>query len=577
MLRPSCTDATARCSTVDVFPTPPFALMDRDSVHDVSFVLYALSGHSEHTAIIVATAYGAKIPLGPFRPRGKRGLQLTGNPFAYLRAWKGRDDARPTTRYSRKNHRTRNANGSKPWRRIRRCNRSPRLRARADRSAVHSRPHPTRRGCNTASRPWPRSRERDEQRTRNRENATHNKAGAKEHRRPRQESETDGAQQLVPVPAQWDDRHHSVLAKSLANRAGGLRPLVRVRSDVRQLPLGMEVETDRIQTEPMPAILPGIEPVQPSPVPVLPFVAMFDRAGGTSMTRGRGAALGMRLYVETLLALPPELRRTTGPPVILTCTLRQLVGALWPRGWQRGRDWPRLMAGLDAMHNLGVEWEAPDGSGGVRLVVAVRDRPRDRALLDDVCRFEVLLPPGSSSGPLVDRHHLRLLGLDSAPAFRLYLALCWLWDVHGTFQGRLIGTTMPEAKVDPAGYILDAHGRHITERDGSASRRPTHKRAVRSGKRSINQAALTAYPPLSPDDLAVMAYAPADLADSGARRRDQRRVARKALNLITELTRAVVRPVRRQDGVGGCVQVLPPSTHKAAHDAAFQVRQPAPS
>ena len=400
------------------------------------------------------------------------------------------------------------------------------------------------------------------------------RADAKEHRRTRQEYETDGSQQLVPVPAQWDDRHHAVLAKSLANRAGGLRPLVRVlRSDVRQLPLGM-VETDRIQTEPMPATLPGIEPVQPSPVPVLPFVAMFDRAGGTSMTRGRGAALGMRLYVETLLALPPELRRTTGPPIILTCTLRQLVGALWPRGWQRGRDWPRLMAGLDAMHNLGVEWEAPDGTGGVRLVVAVRDRPRDQALLDDVCRFEVLLPPGSGSGPLVDRQHLRLLGLDSAPAFRLYLALCWLWDVHGTFHGRLIGTTMPDAKLDKAGYILDAHGRHITERDGSASRRPTHRRAVRSGKRSVNPAALKAYPPLSPDDLAVMAYAPADLAASGARRRDQRRVARKALNLITELAHAVVLPSRRRDGVSGCVQVLPPSTHKAAHDAAFEVRQP---
>ena len=414
-----------------------------------------------------------------------------------------------------------------------------------------------------------------EQRIKNREKTARNKAGVKESRRTRQESETDGQQQLVPVPAQWDDRHYAVLANSLANRGGGLRPLVRVlRSDVRQLPLGM-VETDRIQTEPMPATLPGIEPVQPSPVPVLPFVAMFDRAGGTSMTKGRGAALGMRLYVETLLALPPELRRTTGPPVILTCSLRQLVGALWPRGWQRGRDWPRLMAGLDAMHNLGVEWEAPDGTGGVRLVVAVRDRPRDRALLDDVCRFEVLLPPGSSSGPLVDRQHLRLLGLDSAPAFRLYLALCWLWDIHGTFRGRLIGATMPDANLNKAGYILDARGRHVTERDGSASRRPTHKRAVRSGKRLINPAALKAYPPLSPDDLAVMAYAPADLAASGARRRDQRRVARKALNLIAELTRAMVRPALRRDGVCGCVHVLPPLTHKAAHDAAFEVRQAA--
>ena len=53
-----------------------------------------------------------------------------------------------------------------------------------------------------------------------------------------------------------------------------------------------------------------------------------------------------------------------------------------------------------------------------RFVVTVRDQPRAGALLDDVCRFEVLLPPGSGRGPLVDRGYIRLLGLDSAPTTR---------------------------------------------------------------------------------------------------------------------------------------------------------------
>ena len=111
--------------------------------------------------------------------------------------------------------------------------------------------------------------------------------------------------------------------------------------------------------------------------------------------------------------------------------------------------------------------------------------------------------PGSGSGPLVDRQHLRLLGLDSAPAFRLYLALCWLWDVHGTFQGRLIGTTIPDAKVDAAGYVLDAHGQRITERDGSASRRPTHQASC-SIRQALDQpdGSEGRTRPLSPDDLA---------------------------------------------------------------------------
>lgn len=382
----------------------------------------------------------------------------------------------------------------------------------------------------------------------------------------------DAWQQFAPTPGQWDERQHPTLPGTLTDRSGGTRPLVTVTGDLRQLSLGFH-DTNRFHTEPDQLSLPGIEPVQPSPVPVLPFVAPFDRAGGTSMTQGRGAAHSLRLFVETLLAIPPELRRSTGTPTALTCTLRQLRDALWPRGWQRGRDWPRLMAGLDDLSRLGVEWELPNGQGGVWYTVTVRSRPRDGALLDDVFRFEVLLPPGSHHGPMIDRSHLRLLGLDSAPAFRLYLALCWLWDTHGTYRGRLVGPTVRRVERDDAGLIRDVRGRRVPERNGTPSRRATHRRAVPTGGRTVNPAALEQYPALSPDDLAIMAYAPADLAGAGTRRRDQRRYARKALNLVKEVSGCSVIPAKRSDGVTDCVRVLPPETHKAAHDTAFERRQ----
>ena len=381
-------------------------------------------------------------------------------------------------------------------------------------------------------------------------------------------------QSRAPILAEWDDRRHPVMAGPLASRNGGMRqPLIVVAGDVRQLPLGF-VGSDRLLTDPTPATLPGIEPVQPSPVPVLPIVTHYEAAGGSSLTRGRGAALPLRLFVEAVIAVPPELRRTSGPPALVTCTLRQLVGALWPRGWQRGRDWPRLMTGLMELSRLGIEWELPSGQGGVRFVVTVRDAPRDGARLDDVCRFEVLLPPGSGPGPMVDRQHLRFLGLDSAPAFRLYLALCWYWDRHGTYNGRMIGPTSPEVRRDTAGYVLDAAGKVVTSPGGRPTRRATHPRAVQTGKRITNPAALEQYPALSTDDLAVMAYTPRDLAKPGtALRRKQRQRGREALDEVAKMTSSLVLPAIRPDGVAGCVRVLPPPSHKAAHDAAFELRR----
>ncbi len=118
---------------------------------------------------------------------------------------------------------------------------------------------------------------------------------------------------------------------------------------------------------------------------------------------------------------------------------------------------------------------------------------------------------------MVSRAHLRLLGLDSAPAYRLYLSLCWLWDRHGTAGGRLIGADPPIRKGQVEGVNVGGH--------------------------LVNPVALHRYPALSPDHLAQMAYATADLAAEGSStRRTQRQQAREALDRVADQTGAVVVP-----------------------------------
>ena len=128
---------------------------------------------------------------------------------------------------------------------------------------------------------------------------------------------------------------------------------------------------------------------------------------------------------------------------------------------------------------------------------------------------------------MVNRPSAHKLGLISAPAFRLYLNLTGYWDRFGTFNGHLIGPTMRKVKRNHAGYLLTARGQIVTE-GGKPTCRATHPHAVElfdadgTPLRERNPA-VTKYPPITPDQLAQMAYAEHDLRNGIRRMRQEAR------------------------------------------------------
>ena len=128
---------------------------------------------------------------------------------------------------------------------------------------------------------------------------------------------------------------------------------------------------------------------------------LYDLGGGSSMERGRGAPLALRLWVESILAVRLS-DRARNRPIAIEITLRELLAKLYP-GPRKPRPheyWPKLCRSAEILDTTRIPWEDPaTGKGGLRRVVNMTDIPRGPGKLDDSVRLIVDLPPGS--GPVV--------------------------------------------------------------------------------------------------------------------------------------------------------------------------------
>ena len=353
-------------------------------------------------------------------------------------------------------------------------------------------------------------------------------------------------QMFTPWPVVADREPRAILPTTLSTAR---------RHHADQLPLALDFQT------PMGSLpageqghLPGMAPEPSALVPVLPL-ALYDLAGGPMSQRGRGAPWAQRLFFELLMSVG-RLDRSPGRTARVECSYRELVTWLWPnvsgRTWDRTRHLPALHRALLELDGMRIEWERQ-----LWRLVGVTALPTPATRPDDLAVFRIEHLPGSERGPLIDRDALRRWGTVSAPAWRAYLRLAYLWDAAKARNGgariyakrrvvaRLAGPSSPpvgpdgkpfrdrrDAVVtdwsDPRAVILGADGK-----PAGADNPPAYERNPRADR----------LPLLGPDDLIRLGFD----GDMGLNRRKRLHMARKALAAME----AAGQIVREPDGHGG--------------------------
>ena len=229
------------------------------------------------------------------------------------------------------------------------------------------------------------------------------------------------------------------------------------------------------------AHLPGLIPDRP-PLPAL--LSLYDRAAAP-LRRGRGAALSLRLFIESLLSL--QWRPADGRLHELRFTIREVAGEWlgWnlkdyrPTGAQKGLA---LRRAVNEVRGMFVDM--PQGG----LYYPISPLAISGLKLEDQLAMIVCLPSGSDVGPPVDRAILRQLGKVSGPAYRAYLALCCEWDRVGGHNGRLIRPTRPGVMRSAAGHVVDSQGNVLLGKGDRPLSSPYHSSAVRTGRSEANPA-----------------------------------------------------------------------------------------
>ena len=189
--------------------------------------------------------------------------------------------------------------------------------------------------------------------------------------------------------------------------------------------------------------LPGFELPDSLAGTVRPaLLRAYDGSQLRSLARGRGATLPERAFVFALLSLSTEQRQdaANGRTVPIELPAATWVADFWPGKRQKGKRGEALfrdvVEAMERVSDIGFTYDPPDGTPAQEwFPVTRRARPVDWR---GAVVYDVRFPPGASAGGfLVDRHRLRAYGVDSAPAFRAYLALRQYFDRFGTVKGRM--------------------------------------------------------------------------------------------------------------------------------------------
>ena len=209
--------------------------------------------------------------------------------------------------------------------------------------------------------------------------------------------------------------------------------------------------------------LPGFVLPEPQLVPALPLIA-YENAEGKPPVGGRGAPISQRLFINVLVEYEQE-KRGLYSTSRLNTTYRDIKSWLYPNGTKESRKKliPRLYEGMWHLHNLRFIWERREWN-----IISVDSLPTMDIKPDDRLTFTIRMPDGlnTGNGALIGIEPLRLYGAQSAPKFRAWVRLAYLWDAAKVKNGGYrIYATIPEVLRNSDGYLVDAKGEGILTGD----------------------------------------------------------------------------------------------------------------
>ena len=224
-----------------------------------------------------------------------------------------------------------------------------------------------------------------------------------------------------PVPVKPNRRPDRILPARIA----------MARESDRRMPERFSPPAYVQSTKGQQMLIPGFE-CEWAPSPALPL-ALYDLGGGPNDGKGEGAPLALRIFVESILAVPQEAR--DGQKREMDIPLRELL--TWiaidtPDALRRqSRYVDQVKRAVEALDKAWIPTYNPNtGEHRIERVVLVQGIPTGRGALEKLVKIYVTLPPGSENGPLVPPT-LRQWGKRSAGAYRLLLNLCYRWFYPG--------------------------------------------------------------------------------------------------------------------------------------------------
>ena len=155
-----------------------------------------------------------------------------------------------------------------------------------------------------------------------------------------------------------------------------------------------------------------------APVPLLDIV---DASGRPIKTHNGVVPLEQRLLIRIASSVAVNERENS--VLRMAVTLRELRDGMFPRGWHRKNQWPRLRCALINLNQYAFPY-----AGNLWFPMALRSMPEEPRL-EDTILIDISYPEGAKTGPIIDLVHLDSLAMRSAADFRAYIgahSLLWV-------------------------------------------------------------------------------------------------------------------------------------------------------